>query len=123
MKWLIMRIDRDVVDWLNGMLERFDAHQSKGKQFVGLMGSIYRPRPTWIAMAATVLVLAMPFAFLREPLKTYWLFALLALVLAFFSLYIWRLALARQRFLAKREVDEFGSYRASPDDRYEVPPA
>ena len=87
-----------------------------------MLTALYDLRLSWVKLVAPLVLCSVPLLFIHGPIQTYWMFGCLALTLAFFGLYFYRLAVVRQRWLDKRQVDEFGSYTFRPDDLYEVPP-
>jgi sterol desaturase/sphingolipid hydroxylase (fatty acid hydroxylase superfamily) len=115
MRRLVQLVDQDVVASLNKV--------RRTTNLPGMLAALYAPRLTWVRLVAPLLVCATPLLFLRGSIQAYWLFGCLGLIAAFFGLYFYRFAVIRQRWLNKRQVDEFGSYTVSPDDLYEVPPS
>lgn len=115
MRWLIQLIDQDVVAWLNKMRQ--------ARHLPDMLAALYAPRLSWLRLVTPLSVCAIPLLFLRGSIQTYWMFACLGLILVFFGIYFYRLAVIRQGWLNKRQVDEFGSYTVTQDDPYEVPPS
>ncbi|WP_419880281.1 MauE/DoxX family redox-associated membrane protein [Novosphingobium silvae] len=122
MKWLVRLIDQDVVASLNSV--QAASRKPLGvKRFNSTISAIHFPRWTWIRLIVPLITLCVLLVLSPEPVATYGLWAAVGLLVTFFGLYFYRLALIRQRWLDKRCVDEFGSYEATEDDRYEVPPS
>ena len=122
MRWLIKLIDQDVVASMNSV--QAASREPLGvKRFHSILSAIHTPRRTWVRLIVPLIMLCVSLVLPPEPFATYGLWAAIGLLVSFFGLYFYRLALIRQEWLDKRHVDQFGSYATSEDDPYQVPPS
>ena len=108
MNWLIRMIDEDVVRTLDG-LRRVDMSRGDGSALRGMLAVLYSPPKSVLKVVLPVVASGIPISFLGVHIRTAWAFACSALLVLYFGLYFYRLALMRQRRLDNGGADEFGS--------------